>query len=610
MPKSELDVVVKESDEVKKVNLSTYALSKWNIKVIGVDSIDDILNYNLNDINTIKIADTKTEEKPIYDPPIIDIENNLNQFGNYLKEYLDEVNKNIALVESTLKDIDLKDNDLLTELYSTLTEAKQFYKEGSIAYEKKYLYSSANNLFRANVDLGIIYDLATNQEILNNPQKLTYLANSLNKNYLFDFNKIPCNNYEWYIAGEERYLWAKKQIEIVLTSPGVDIATNLKRLYSYEEAKEWLKIAKLFTSYSQSDNCYLNQKPYKDSSDNMLGELKKAESLIEKYDLTESNKWIDGAKDANANEWYLTSIFESATALATINSYLDLKDENFESTKKLAKNIIDDLENQNTEFVWTNLYLQHSKYFYGEAEFYELKDNNANALESYKNAYQLGLFAKNLQQVVEDIEKNKQSITYIANNNNIIIDKTIGNWDPHKKIAVLLISIVLILVIIIILFYRKMRKNHLSQYVYSIYSKITQIKSLLIKLENEYRNGKISTENFKSTINSYSREIEFLEAEKRLVQNKIQEITTLETQISNKHRLLNELKSKYSHNLISLNDYLRTLKEYDYEIKTMKSKINSDYKTVSNTVVKKETRIYSFKPTQQIKKKRNLSDIK
>ena len=50
----------------------------------------------------------------------------------------------------------IKDNDLITQLFGLMSDAKETIALGKSANEKNYLYSSANHLFLANISLNLI----------------------------------------------------------------------------------------------------------------------------------------------------------------------------------------------------------------------------------------------------------------------------------------------------------------------------------------------------------------------------------------------------------------------------------------------------------------------
>jgi len=609
VPKDELNVVVKDNNEVKQVNLSTYAYKKYGIKVVGVSTIDEALTYNLADINNIDINDQNQVEKPIYIPPETKAITDLNAFQSYISDYQDKVNSNITLVQRNLKNANLKDNDLLTELYSTLTDAKITFNEGRSAYEKNYLYSAANNFFLANISLNLINDILTNSDILDNSQTLNNMVNKLQKAENIDYKNIPCNNYEWFIASQERYLWAENKINYVITTLGTDKITNIERLQAYEEAKEWLDIANLFYNYAKAGNCYLNQEPYKQSANQVLGEINKANAIVTKYKLTDADKWVTGAKDANTKGWYFASVFESATALGVINSYLELKDANIEDIKQKVNDLITKVKNeQKTGYIWANLYLQHAEYLQSQGQFYESKSEPQDALMSYKSAYQIAMFADNLFQVVDDIEKNKESISYISTNTSSNPQKIV-NWDVYKSLAFILILVIIILLILLILFYNKVRfKNSFEQYIAFLEYRIGKLKTFMFELEQQHRQKKISDKNYKIFFNNYINEINFLEKEKKTLEAKVSEIKELEKQVEKRQRTIEELKEDYIKNRITNKDYISHLKEYDSELKTIKRNIDFDMKTISETIIdkkqNKETkkRKYSYKPIKRKKK--------
>jgi len=587
IPKSELEVVVKE-DEVKKVNLSDYAYDKYGIKVIGIDKIDEVFKYNLEDINDIPIEQKTKEEIPIYVPKDNNFLDSLAGFYTYLTEYQNEVQTNIDVVDNALKNSDLEDNDLLTELYSAFTDAKTDFDAGKSAYEKKYLYTAANHFFNANIFLNLISDILLNEDYINDPEELNKLADNLLTDYNKNLDKVPCNGYEWHIAAQERYLWARARIDSIKTTLGYDKATNISRLKEYEDAKEWLKISKLFLSYTLKDNCYLDSKPYIQSVNQIQDELSKTDSLLKKYpDLIFAEKWLNGSKDANKLSWHFASIYDGATALAYINSFLELKDKNLEYTKESSYNLIEEIKDTNSNFIWVNLYLQQASYLYNEGEFYEEKELEEEALTSYKSAYQIALFSKNLLQVTEDIEKNKSSISYTYKDN-ISIKTEIVDFDIYKILALILIIGIIIMFVIIIIFYQKIKyKTNLDQYLEFVENRIRKIKLLTKDIEEQYKKQKISYSNYKEILSNFSRELSILEQDRKEINQKTREIESIETILEQKQNKIEEYRRQYNSGNITHEDYINKMEINNKEVKRMKRNLEKDLKELTEKVLEK-----------------------
>lgn len=61
------------------------------------------------------------------------------------------------------------------------------------------------------------------------------------------------------------------------------------------------------------------------------------------------------------------------------------------------------------------------------------------------------------------------------------------------------------------------------------------------------------------------------------------------------------MKDKYTKNEIPLDEYLNDIKEYDIEVKSLKKRIDSDFKKLSESIISKPNeKSYNYKP---IKKK-------
>jgi uncharacterized protein len=581
VPKTELDVVVNEDNEIKKVNLSEYAYSKYNMKVIGVENIKEVLKYNLEDYENIKLSfNTETKEELIYNPPDSKLQTNLEDFKNYIEEYQTETELNLELVSNLLNTTAIKDNDLITQLFGLMSDAKESITLGKGANEKNYLYSAANHLFLANISLNLIKDILENENILND-NKIIDNKTKLLKEIVIDYDGIPCNNYEWYIGSQERYLWAQNKINDILTTPGVDLSVNLLKLRSYEEAKEWLKIAELFKKYSKKDTCYIDDSKYLVSNQDILNELEKAQIVIQKYELYDSEKWYDGALDANLRSWHITSIFESAITLAIVNTHLELKDKNIFEIKDYTENALESINAK--DYIWPNLYLQHANYLYNEGKFSEDNNNLENAELAYISAYQLALFSNNLLSVIEDLERNKQNISYtnIMKNNSYL-----NTQDLYLKIIILFIIIILILGVALGIFYKKTQtKDNLERYLEYLDFRIKKLKMLLIDLENDCRKQKISPEIYEDFSEKCYNEIDVLNSEKENLITNIQHVREINYEINKKHSKIKEIKELYLKDKITHNEYLKKIKEYDITLSKLKKSKNDDIKKISENIL-------------------------
>lgn len=593
VPKSELDVIVKDGDEVKRVDLSSYAESEWGIKVIGVDKLDDVLKYNLADVNAIKTPENTKKEDLIYDPPATTFEQNLQGFYNYIAQYEKETNANILYTENLLMNsgVEIDDSDLLTELYAILTDTKDIYKDGVSAYDKNYLYSSANQFYLANVYANLVKDLLQNPALVDNSSELNKYLTELESKIpsLEDFD-VPCDGYEWYIAGKQRLLWANNKISDIKKIKENDKSSNILGVMSYEEAKEWVKISELFSSYVQEQNCFLDNKPYKENAEQLLWEISKASTITDALDIAEADKWVNGAKDANANGWYLVSIFDSASALAIFNSSLETQNKDTNYIEQKTIELLDSLKESKKDFIWVNLYLQHANYYFNAHKFYKTSGKEDDALASLKSAYELGLFAKNLLQVTEDVENNKDAISYYKDKttgtNKTDIFAKVKSFDIYKGLILIFILVVGILLIVLVIFYHKLKeKNKLEEYLGFVDYRIYKIKTFILQTEKDYYAKKITEEIYKDLTDKYNAELQLLFEEKQEVQKSINEIKFLEFSIGEKHAKIIDLKNQFAKNKISHEEYVSNLQKYTDEEMLLERKIAEDYDIVAKSVV-------------------------
>ena len=237
--------------------------------------------------------------------------------------------------------------------------------------------------------------------------------------------------------------------------------------------------------------------------------MEKAQIVIQKYELYDSDKWCIGALDANVKSWHITSIWKCN--YISISKYtFKLKDKNLSTIKEHTETTINSINTKN--YIWPNLYLQHANYLYNEGKFSEDNNKLEHAELAYFSAYQLALFSKNLLSVIEDLEINKQNITYtkiVKNSTNV------NTEDLYFKVIILFIIIILILGITLGIFYKKTQtKDELEKYLDYLNFRIEKLKILIVDLEKDWRKQKISPEIYEDFTNKCYNEIDVLTSEK------------------------------------------------------------------------------------------------
>lgn len=640
IPKSELEVVVKDG-EVKKVNLSEYAYSQWDIKVVGVDTLDDALTYAFSDLDDIDVNVAKAIEKVIYNPPAVSYPESLSKLYDFTSNYRNETKANIENATDALNTTTLNDNDILNYLYEVLTTSQTSYDDGNIALDKNYLYSAANYLFISNIYANLVYDIASDPEMINSSSKLVDLSKTLKaeiEQYKLEIKDLPYNNTEWNIAAKERLLWAEKYLEDISTVSVVINGTesdskviNLGKAEKYEFSKEWIRISRTFNSYIQDKRKVIDDEPYKKSADEIISELDKAQDIITTYNIQDLDRRIYGAKTAYQRGWYLVSIYESASALAIINSTIELEGKDYFEVKKIVAEQSNELEKKisNKQYVWTTLYYAHSKYFYNAAEFYEKQNKVIDALDNIKNAHQLLLIAKNISETISDLELNKETITKINTNTadsdsnmsaNISITTKNINSEVFKKILAVLLLALLLATIIIIILYKKYK--HSSVYDTAIgftNYQIYKTKEMIIDLDKKFLNAKLDETTYKALNEKYRTELKELENKKDKLLEIMTDIESVESEMRYLQNKLDTTNSLFKKGLIGDKEYKSRTTIYKKELSNLTTEVKEDEnkmisaigrKTNANQNPKIKTNSTPFKYTKKKLNKKQVSDKK
>ena len=618
VPKSELEVIVKDGN-VKKVNLSKYAYNKWGIKVVGVDDLNEVFNVVKQDLSNIKINKIKTKELLIYNPPKTTFNSNLDSFYNFLNNYSQQAQESLNTTKEALNNTNINNTDILNILYEELTNANKLYEDGNKALENNYLYSSANYFFLSKISSNTVYDISQNPEILTDYNSLKTKADKLKEQInLFEkqIENIPYNNYEWNISAKERLLWAENYLSqiskvdvIISTEPNITKMINLKKVNMYEFAKEWFEMAKLFNSYTKQPNKILSPTKYKPTAEKLLKEVEKSKKFITKSNKEDLERRIYGAKEAFNNHLYITSIYESATILALINSQTEMTDKDYKQIEKMTKTKLDLINNiKDKNYIWSNLYLQHAIYFYNGALFYAKNNHLTNAKNNIKSAYQMVSLAYNLSQTEEDLEKNKDFITIYTTNLDIKEKtkynklKTIGGFDYDllKNISIIFLFVILFLIVIFVVIYKTYKQKNYSNVIEYLDYRIFKTKEFIISLDKKFINNKISINDYKKLKTKYNNELKELEAQKKKTLDVLEDIEATESEIQYINEKINNTNSLFKRGLIDKEEYYKRINRFKKEM----TELNQDIKIDKNQLNTNLTKTKNKKTNPKITKKK------
>ncbi|PIU02970.1 MAG: hypothetical protein COT55_00680 [Candidatus Diapherotrites archaeon CG09_land_8_20_14_0_10_32_12] len=621
VPASNLDVVVKD-DGVKKVNLTTYAYEKYGIKVIGVDTLDEAFGYLETPFEDINIDLNDAKEIVIYNPPPTQYQENMVGFAEFVNSYALTLKTNIDNAKTILNNT-LLDQDVTNTMLELIVYSEKLYDEGLSAKDGNYLYSAANYFFLSNINANLVIDVCYNPTLLT-INSTTFNENvSLLKDNLNILEKklsyLPYDGFEWFVAAQERYLWAKyyvSQLDAVSVVINNQVKTvALDKLEKYEYAKEWVMVAAGFLDNIDSNNTYVSVKDYADSAYTTLQEIGKSEEAINKLEpkkLQELERKIFGAKESYNKGWYLTSLYESATVLGIVNANILMENKSYSELEPIVIEKIQTLENNmkdsNIQYVWSELYLNHSKYFLNEAKFYKSQNNIVYTLNSLASSLELLYLADNLYSASSNFYDNRATLEKVIvtaeNQENKGTVTTKASFNFGFLYIVIIIVALFILSIIVIYFIAKIKDKTENKVFKDVNKEITVIKNYLLDLDKKYLAGRVEDSEYILLRKDYNKKLIYLEKRRKAVVDNLEDLAYLESQLRYLQNKLSRTMSFYTKNLITDGEYNRLVKDYKEEITNIKYNIEADKKKLSKIELEDSSTVEFCKPIQKLKTKK------
>jgi uncharacterized protein len=609
IPKGEARQVIKKKGVVKTVNLVNYASENWNMKVVEVSNIDEVLKYafsEIEDINVYSAAETTEIEEFL--PEELPENKDLKIMKNLAKRMLEEAKVTVEGARKALSNTSIEDSTQISFLLVTLNSAEQSLIQGETLYEKNYLYSAANNIFLAKVYASLVKDVAENPSLLRENSKLFSLkVDALKKNIeglkenLDSF--VPIDLIEWHIAAKQRLLWAEINVEKIenVSQIIIDVGARtqeidaMKKIEDYEFALAWFEAAReLYNETASSKKKVEMDNAFMDYSDNYIIASENAIDSLEENEREDILRRLNSAKRAEDYSWYLVTAFDSASSYALIRASLDSRnlslDESYELLKSKINSIDRNLSSSKKPFVWTRLYLDHAKYFLNAADFYREQGYASTALDRVKSGLSLAYLSEELFNVSSSVYEYYDSFT----------EKDFIDSKKEKEtikpeiidfvwIASAFILLTLVLVIAGFLILKKTKEESLED-------QLQEIRKLKRKADDLFFNGKISAEKHSELTKEYSIQINELRNKMHSISAHLIESEELKEEARARERIIRDLKKLRSKNLISLKEFN---KEYE--------KILSEERELERNS-KKELKKLKKEKKEAIKKTRLLKD--
>ncbi len=420
IPRGEGIQTVKLDGKIQTVDLIQHAFDEWNLKVVEVRTIDDVLKLAFENVEKIDITEQSSEREPIFKPKEIQINGKLNVMKDVFFEILEKSEQSLEESKQALNQTTIDDHYALSILLEYQRFAERNYEESSLLFDQNYLYSSANTAYLSLVYSSLVKDIAQNPVLLELDsdffnQKLTDLSDKIDEFENSFSERLPVDLLEWNISSKQRLLWAKNFVQNLLTVKTVVLDNNerqkiniaVSNVESFHFAKEWLNVSKQFYEISKKSNSFAVQgEEFSDFADVLISEAENAVSSVDIEESEDVTRRLNSSRIAREKGWNVSSATDAFSAIALNNSRIRSQNQSLEQLVTFLEEKITDLEQRMSEsgrdFLWPQLYLDHAKYFLEASAFYESEGLNTSAIDRAKSGLSLVFLAEGVFEVTDE----------------------------------------------------------------------------------------------------------------------------------------------------------------------------------------------------------------
>ncbi len=635
VPQGNRTQVINEGGNIQQIDLIEYAYKEWGLKIIEVSTMDEILAYAFRDIDSIDINTTQKEKVDDFIYTSISYSKAVEPFKDVTYNYIKQTDEKLVNVKKHLASSSIKDTEVLQNLLSTINYSEELLNVANKYYQYNYFYSAANNSFLAYVNVITVDEIITNPSILADSSIIFNLRiKELEEKITLTENRsynCSLENLEWCVGARQRVTWARDKLEkISVTST----SNNFTKIQDYAYAVAWTDIANSFLDLSiTKTNIYFVESGYfkKQAQDNIISVENQLILVAPEIATSEDlRRRLDAAKRNYDREWYVTSLYDSATALAVIKTQEENK--NTISTTAftakydlLASKLRSQAAMNNENNVWSKTFLDHAIYYYNAYNENKMKDeekaksnmNVSNSILNFSNyLYDVETLVldyylnTDIDALIVDItsstegsviivNKNNEPIKQVSSQNVYVYSKERKDFNLYLIVAALFLMIVAIIVEV-----ERFKRYHSKEGI------IKQIGYLDEKLLD----GKISSFTYKEMREKYLLELEKIkskEASKKKELKKTEDVLTsadeLEKRVIDKQ--IEELERRRKE--ISLRGKSESIKSVKEIVSNIKPTVKEDVKkqeTFKKPSLKKETSSKKEEiKKKETKKKKDLS---
>ena len=546
--------ITTDSGQSQVVDIVDYAYANWGLKIVEVETVDDILVYskmNIEDIDINSIVEKKEEK---YYPEKIEVSYGILPMRNLVDKYLISAKDILSKTENNINTSTIKDSSIVQSLLSLVDYSKESIVSAEENSKNNYLYTSANDAFLAKIYLITIDEIVTNPSIISSDSTIYNIRlQEIDKRILATENRAKLcslDNLEWCISAKQRIVWAKNKIEEIKSTKSNN--SGIDKIMNYSYALAWIEIANDFLNIGISENGpkFVESDSFKDLAQKYIVDIENQLILSDSSVVSDEDlqRRLKAAKKDYEMGWYVTSLYDAASAKAVLMSLNENKKESFDENQFIRRyNELGSLKNPSnintSNNVWSKMFFDHATYHYKQYLYFKSK-NTSRAETHIKTANSIVNISKELY-VVENLVLNYYNDAAIIDvvvpegNEQIIIDindskeQIIKNEKVYvyKKqenrgnaiIYVILGGLFLMIITIVI----ELEKHN---------NKKQKIQKAITELEKKLQDGHISKFTYEDMKKSYLKEL-------RKIENKeCKHTTPVEPVIVKKNTKIKEVK--------------------------------------------------------------------
>lgn len=633
IPRGEAKQIIREEGSVKNIDLIDHAFEEWGVKVVEVDSIDEVLEIAFSEWEEIDINKGAVPEKQ-FSPKPITFGSELQPMHDITANIISETKVRIEEARKSMETTAISDQAEISFLLSTLNLAEQSLQETEAMFENNYLYSAANNAFIAKIYASMVKDIADNPSLLQSDSEVFKMkVNDLRKNIQglkanLD-RTVPIDLIEWHIAAQQRLAWAMNNIDEItgekvlvvdVTTGEISEAETIKKIQDYEFAVSWFEAAREFHARTTESNAKVRKDDaFKEFSSNYIVNTENGLSIAEGEELEDAGRRLNAAKKEQEMGWYLATAFDSASSFALIDSYIKLKDKDFSEIHSMLKEKIGYLEGEMgkekkgiKKFVWSRLYLDHAKYYYDSSEFYYNEGYGSKAIEQAKSGFNLVLLAENLFNVSNEIYIYYEQFSpddYVTEGGLPELERKYQFTETFDQQAFARVISLFVILLFIVMMEAVILTRVYSKKKYSMEGQMHRLMSLQRRIDTAFSEGKISGEKHDELTSRYKKQMDVLNKEISFRSKHAIEIDRLRVEFAAREKALRDLKILRGKKLIKEEDYKKAIDKYRLDEFKLKKRAELAEKELKDEKVPSAEEIISLineeKQLEKTKKKKS-----